>query len=157
MFVREFLPKLWRLLNREHATGKLSGLMPQTSRQLHCLTSDAWNCDQAAATGTVTSCSNSLLLTGHVRPYFSEICITIQQFRYKKMNLKMSPTKSWSFVPTRCVISQNKQPATFNITALASNGIKRWNIQISVIHQHQESVWCDSGLPRVEIASPQTP
>ena len=28
MFVCEFLPKLWRLMNREHSAGRLSGPMP---------------------------------------------------------------------------------------------------------------------------------
>ena len=31
--------------------------MPHISRQLHCLTSDAWNCDQAAVVATFTSWS----------------------------------------------------------------------------------------------------
>ena len=54
-FVHEFLPKLWRLVNREHSAGRLSGPMSHTSRQLSCLTSDAGNCDQAVVAGTFTS------------------------------------------------------------------------------------------------------
>ena len=56
VFVRELLPKVWRLVNRQHSAGRLSGPMPHTSRQLQCLTSDALNCDQAAVTGTFTPC-----------------------------------------------------------------------------------------------------
>ena len=56
VFVHAFLPKWWRIVNREHSAGRLSGPIHHTSRQLHCLTSDAWNCGQAAVIGTITSC-----------------------------------------------------------------------------------------------------
>ena len=44
----------------------LRGPMPHASRQLQCLTSDAWNSDQAAETGTFTSSLQTVMTPANI-------------------------------------------------------------------------------------------
>ena len=66
VFVQGVLPKLQWFVYTEHSAEVLSGLMPDLSRQLHRLTSDAWESGQWVVTGIFTPC---------VEIFHSNLCI----------------------------------------------------------------------------------
>ena len=120
MFLREFLSKLWRLVNREHSAGRLSGPMPHTSKQLHCLTSDAWNCDQAAVRGTFTSYYSCHMWTRDIMPWAHTRSALLQywalgegntwfpfdfkiQFSFRFLTFMLLPLTHWGRVTHICV------------------------------------------------------
>ena len=121
MFVREFLPKLWRLADRENSAGRLSEPMPHTSRQLHCLTSYAWNCNQAAVTGTLTS--------WHDRSWITSTDIHLET--YNKFSMNITRGGCWCYAYWWIDIYMSVTYGFCNILLQSTTDIKCRNIPLT--------------------------